>query len=53
MTNPSGCFSTGSGGSVDASKAKKRLEHMSQELGDLIDIENGLLTNVLKSDKGR
>jgi hypothetical protein len=26
---------------------------MAQELGDLIDAENGLLTNVLKSDKSR
>lgn len=43
MTNPSGCFTTGSG----------NLEHMAQELGELIDRENGLLTNVLKSDKGR
>jgi len=53
MTNPSGCFTTGSGNSVGASDAKKKLEHMAQELGDLIDAENGLLTNVLKSDKSR
>lgn len=26
---------------------------MSQELGELIDAENTMLTNVLKSDKGR
>ena len=37
MTNPSGCFTTGSGNSVGASDAKKKLEHMAQELGDLID----------------
>ena len=53
MMNPSGCFTTGSGNSVGASDAKKKLEHMAQELGDLIDAENGLLTNVLKSDKSR
>ena len=53
MTNPSGCFTTGGGNSVKASDAKKKLEHMSQELGELIDRENGLLTSVLKSDKGR
>lgn len=53
MTNPSGCFTTGSGNSVKGSDAKKKLEHMAQELGELIDKENGLLTNVLKSDKGR
>lgn len=53
MTNPSGCFTTGSGNSVKSSDAKKKLEHMAQELGELIDRENGLLTNVLKSDKGR
>lgn len=53
MTNPSGCFTTVGGSSVDASKAKKKLEHMAQELGDLIDAENVLLTNVLKSDKSR
>ena len=53
MTNPSGCFTTGSGNIVKASDAKKKLEHMAQELGELIDRENGLLTNVLKSDKGR
>jgi hypothetical protein len=53
LTNPSGCFTTGSGSSVSSSVATKKLDKMSQELGDLIDIENGLLTNVLKSDKGR
>lgn len=53
MTNPAGCFTTGSGNEVGSSDAKKKLEHMAQELGELIDKENGLLTNVLKSDKGR
>ena len=53
MTNPAGCFTTGSGKTVSSTDAKRRLEHMAQELGELIDRENGLLTNVLKSDKGR
>lgn len=53
MSNPSGCFTTSSGNTVGSSDAKKKLDHMAQELGDLIDQENILLTNVLKSDKGR
>lgn len=53
MTNPSGCFTGESGKAVDATRAKRRLEHMAQELGGLIDVENGLLTGVLKSDKQR
>ena len=53
MTNPSGCFTTGSENSVSSSDAKKKLERMAQDLGELIDTENGLLTSVLKSDKGR
>ncbi len=53
MTNPAGCFTTASGREVGSSDAKRKLEHMAQELGELIDKENGLLTNVLKSDKGR
>lgn len=53
MTNPAGCFTTGSGKTVSSTDAKRKLEHIAQELGELIDRENGLLTNVLKSDKGR
>lgn len=53
MTNPSGCFQTGNGGNITAQDAKKKLAHMAQELGELIDKENHLLTNVLKSDKNR
>ena len=53
MTNPAGCFTTGSGKTVSSTDAKRKLEHMAQELGELIDRENGLLTNVLKSDQGR
>ena len=53
MLNPAGCFTSGSGSPVQASDAKRKLENMAQSLGELIDIENGLLTNVLKSDRGR
>lgn len=53
MLNPSGCFTTSGGKDVTSANAKKKLEHMSQELGELIDKENALLTNVLKSDKQR
>ena len=49
--NPSGCFTTHNGKDVSSSTAYKKLEHMSQELGDLIDKENTLLKSVLKSDK--
>ena len=53
MLNPSGCFQTAGGGAVKSSDAKQKLDHMAQELGELIDDENALLTNVLKSDKER
>ena len=45
--------SKSNGDSLSSSDAKKKLEHMSQELEELIDAENAMLTNVLKSDKGR
>lgn len=53
MTNPSGCFTTASGKTVSPADAKRKLENMAQELGSLIDYENTMLTNVLKSDKKR
>lgn len=53
MLNPAGCFTKSTGDSVSSTDAKKKLERMSQELGELIDAENIMLTNVLKSDKGR
>ena len=53
MTNPEGCFTTSNGNNVKSADAKKKLDHMSQSLGELIDTENALLTNVLKSDKNR
>ena len=51
--NPAGCFVKSSGKEVDGSAAQKRLDHMSQTLGELIDLENALFTSVLKSDKER
>lgn len=53
MLNPAGCFTKANGDGVSSSDAKKKLERMAQELGELIDSENAMLTNVLKSDKGR
>ena len=49
--NPAGCFETNSGKPVKSGDAQKRLDNMSQALGDLIDKENALLTGVLKNEK--
>ena len=49
--NPGGCFETSSGKPVKSGDAVKRLDNLSQTLGDLIDKENALLTGLLKSDK--
>ncbi len=53
LLNPQGCFTTTSGKNIPASEATERLEHMAQSLGEKIDHENTLLTNVMKSDKSR
>ena len=53
MRNPEGCFSKSNRDAIDSSKARKKLEQMSQALGELIDAERSMLTGVLKSDKGR
>ena len=53
MLNPQGCFSTASGKEVPPGEAVKRLDHMAQSLGEKIDKENNLLTNVLNSDRAR
>ena len=53
MLNPQGCFSTASGKEVPPGEAVKRLDHMAQSLGEKIDKENSLLTNVLKNDRAR
>lgn len=53
MLNPEGCFTTSNGNPVKPARAKEILENMAQSLGELIDSENSLLTNTLKSDKDR
>ncbi len=53
MLNPQGCFTTISGKNAPASEAVSKLEYMASSLGEKIDKENTLLTNVLKSDKKR
>ena len=53
MLNPSGCFQTSAGKQIDATTAKKKLDHTAQLLGEMVDKENRLLTNVLQSDKKR
>lgn len=53
LTNPQGCFTNSSGKTVSAKDATKKLENMAQSLGEKIDKENILLTNLLKSDKQR
>ncbi len=54
MKNPEGCF-VGSDGkrTVSSSEATRKLENMSQELGELIDKEGNKLAGVMKSDKER
>lgn len=49
--NAEGCFETSTGKAVAKSDAIKKLDKMSQTLGELIDKENTLLTGVLKSDQ--
>lgn len=53
MMNPEGCFTTSQGNKVRSGDAIRKLDHMAQTLGEMIDLESNLLTNVLKSDKKR
>lgn len=53
MQNPQGCFEKTNGDSLPPDRAKDKLNKMAESLGCLIDEENALLTNVLKSDKSR
>jgi hypothetical protein len=53
ILNPEGCFTTGKGKAVKPEDAQRKLDSMAQSLGELIDLENGLLTKVLRSDKSR
>lgn len=53
MKNPYGCFVSDSGECRDATAAMRKLDNMAQSLGSLIDLENGYLSALLKSDKRR
>lgn len=50
MKNPQGCFTDSKGNTVPEGEAVKRLDNMSQTLGEKIDAEDELLKGVLKSD---
>ena len=51
--NPEGCFTTAKGKTVSSSEAMEKLDKMAQSLGELIDKENELLKEVMKSDGQR
>ena len=51
--NPEGCFTTSKGKSVGSKEAMEKLDNMAQSLGTLIDDENKLLQEVMKSDRQR
>lgn len=51
--NPEGCFTTAKGKTVSSSEAMEKLDKMAQSLGELIDKENELLKEVMKSDGKR
>ena len=51
--NPEGCFETANGKPVKQSNAKQKINNMAESLGCLIDKENTMITNLLKSDKKR
>ena len=51
--NPQGAFTDSKGKSVPPKEAAERLDHMAQELGELIDQEETLLRNIMESDKKR
>jgi len=54
MLNPQGCFSpTPKGKLISSADAIQKLDHMANSLGEKIDKETSLLTNVMKSDKKR
>lgn len=51
--NQQGAFTDSKGKSVPPKEAAERLDHMAQELGELIDQEETLLRNIMESDKKR
>lgn len=53
MLNPEGCFTTSKGKTVTAADAIRKLDNMSQSIGNLIVQENNFLIAVMNSDKSR
>lgn len=51
--NPAGAFTTCSNKDVAPDDARRKLENMSQSLGELIDSETKMLTKILKNDRDR
>ena len=51
--NPQGCFTKPDGKSIPPAEATKKLDDMSQSLGEKIDRENELIRAVLESDRKR
>lgn len=51
--NPQGAFTTASGKTVDAGKAKEKLDRMAQSLGEAIDQEKNLLVGALSDTDKR
>lgn len=49
--NPSGAFTTSTNKNVAKADAGRKLDNMSQELGELIDSELKMINKILKSDK--
>lgn len=49
--NPAGAFVTATKKDVDSDDAKKKLDGMSQNLGELIDSELKMISKILQSDK--
>lgn len=53
MLNPAGCFTTATGNKVSSSDAKHKLDRLAENIGGLIDQENGFIIKVINSDKER
>lgn len=53
MKNPAGAFTTSSGKEVQSNESIRKIDNMAQSLGEAIDNNIRLITNVIKSDKER
>ena len=51
IQNPQGCFTNSKGATIPPSEAKMKLDSAVQRIGELIDRERKMLTNVLVSKK--